>query len=128
MQIVRLPSFSPPSFWEVCQRDSEWLLYRATVVDPDWDALKVQRYESVAFDSDRLKAYFERLTSMTMPVAPDLSNMSGLDGTVTQVALFGDMSSAVRYQWWSEHPTGWTPLVEVVEDMLVAFGGPAAGE
>jgi hypothetical protein len=128
IQLVRLPSFSPPEFWEVCQRDPEWLLYSATVVDRDWYALTVKGYEPVEFDGRMLKEYFERLTSLTIPVAPDLSNMAGLDGTVTQLALFGDMSSQVRYQWWSDHPLGWAPLVRIVDEMLAAFGGHAAGE
>jgi hypothetical protein len=128
IQLVCLPSFSPPAFWEVCQRESEWLLYSATVVDPHWYALTVQGYEPVEFDCGTLKTYFERLTSLSVPVAPDLSNMAGLDGTVTQLALFGDMWSQVRYQWWSEHPPGWTPLVQIAAEMLAAFGGPAAGE
>ena len=92
------------------------------MVDPDWYALTVQGYESVEFEGGELKTYFERLTSLTMPVAPDLSKMAGLDGTVTQLTLFGDMWSQVRYQWWSEHPPGWTPMVQIVDEMLAAFG------
>jgi hypothetical protein len=98
------------------------------VVDPDWYALTVQGYERVEFDDDRLQAYFDRLTSLAMPVGPDLSGMTGLDGTVTELALFGDKWSQVRYQWWSEHPPGWTPMVHIVDEMLAAFGGAAAGE
>ena len=124
IQLVRLPSFSPPEFWEVCQGGAEWLLYSSTVVDPDSSRLMVQGYEPVSFDGGRLKTYFERITSLTLPVAPDLSNMSGLDGVATQLALFGDLWSQVRYQWWSEHPPGWTPLVEIVVEMFEAFGGP----
>jgi hypothetical protein len=104
------------------------LLYSATVVDPDWHALNVQGYEPVDFESSQLRTYFERLTSLSLPVAPDLSNMAGLDGTVTQLALFGDMWSQVRYQWWSEHPPGWAPLVQIAHEMLATFGDPAAGE
>jgi hypothetical protein len=128
IQLVRLPSFSLPEFWEVCQRDPEWVLYSATVVDRDWCALTVKGYEPVEFDRGKLKEYFERLTSLTIPVAPDLSNMAGLDGTVTQLAIFGDMWSQVRYQWWSEHPPGWTALVGIVDEMLAAFSSHAAGE
>ena len=127
VQLVRLPSFTPPAFWELCQRHSEWLLYSSTVVDPDWSDLKVQGYEPVPFDGDKLKAYFERLTSLTLSVAPDFSKMGGLDGVITQLALFGDLSSQVRYQWWSEHPSGWSPLVEIVDEMFEAFGGSGGG-
>jgi hypothetical protein len=127
IQLVRLPSFSPPAFWEVCQRGPEWLLYTATVVDPDWSALTVRGYEPVEFDGGTLKSYFERLASLSVPVVPHLNNMAGLDGTVFQLALFGDLWSQVRYQWWSDHPPGWTPLVELADEMFTAFGGPATG-
>jgi hypothetical protein len=103
-------------------------LYSASVVDPGWSTLTVQGYEPVEFDGGKLKGYFERLTSLSMPVAPHLTNTAGLDGTVTQLALFGDLSSYARYQWWSKHPPGWTPLVEVTEEMLAAFGGRSASE
>lgn len=125
VQLVRLPSFSPPGFWEVCQRGEEWLLYTATVVDPDWSALAVRGYEPVAFPAGRLKAFFDRLVALSVPVMPHLNDMGGADGTVTRLALFGDMWSQVRFQWWSDHPPGWSPLVEVAEEMLAAFGAPA---
>ena len=128
IQLVRLPPFSPPTFWQVCELGSEWLLYSATVVDPDPYALAMQGYERVEFEGGKLKAYFERLTSQTLPIAPDLSNRAGLDGTVTQLALFGGLSSQVRFQWWSEYPPGWARLVEIADEMFAAFGGPGAGE
>src|SRR4051794_6860498 len=61
VQLVRLPSFSPPAFFEVCQRDAEWLLYTSTVVDADPYALTVHGYEPVEFDGKRLKDFFDRL-------------------------------------------------------------------
>src|SRR5688572_30075938 len=73
IQLVRLPSFSLPAFWEVCEAGSEWLLYTSSVVAPESSALMVQGYEPVTFDGGRLRAYFEGLTSLTLPVAPDLS-------------------------------------------------------
>lgn len=103
------------------------MLYSAMVVDPDWSALTVQGYEPVEFHGDKLEMYFNRLTFLTLPVAPDLSRMGGADGTLTQLALLGDLRSQVRYQWWSEHPPGWTPLVEIADEMLAAFG-PGSGE
>jgi hypothetical protein len=82
----------------------------------------------VSFDSDGLRSFFDRLTSLTLPIAPDLSNMSGLDGETTQLALLGDLHSHVRFEWWSEYPPAWKPLVEIANEMLRAFGGPAVSE
>src|SRR5690349_497742 len=56
VQLVHLPSFATPAFWEVCERDSEWVLYSATVVNPDWSALTVRGYEPVAIDGAKLKS------------------------------------------------------------------------
>src|SRR5579863_10091383 len=59
IQLICLPSFSTATFWEVCQRDSLWLLYTATVIDADWYSLTVQGYEPDEFDVDKLRGYFQ---------------------------------------------------------------------
>jgi hypothetical protein len=128
IQLIHLPSFTTPVFWEVCQLGPQWLLYSSKVVEPSWPTLKVQGYESVPFDGDQLRSFFDRLTSLTLPIAPDLSNMAGADGETTHLALFGDLHSHVRFEWWSEYPPAWQPLVEIATEMLGAFGRPAAGE
>jgi len=74
------------------------------------------------FDGERLRAFFDRLTSLTLPIAPDLSNLAGADGETTQLALFGDLHSHVRFQWWSDYPPAWEPLVTIAKEMLSAFG------
>jgi len=112
-------------FWEVCERGSEWLLYSSYVFNTDWSALTVQQYQPIHYDSRKLKMFFERLTALTLPVAPDFSKMDGRDGGVTQLALFGDLRSQVRYQWWSKPPAGWTPLVAIVSEMFEEFGRSA---
>ena len=127
IQLVHLPSFSPPAFWEICQRDTEWVLYSAKVADKSWYSLTVQGYEPTTFESTALQAYFRRLTSLTLPIAPDYSGYSGLDGEVTLLTLRGDRWSEVRYQWWSHPPSGWEPLVTIVKEMLTLFE-PLAGE
>ena len=86
--------------------------------------LTVQGYEPVEFDGGTLKTYFKRLTTLTLPIAPDLRSLGGTDGTVTQLALFGSLCSQVRYQWWSNCPPGWGPLVKIADKMFKAFGGP----
>ena len=54
--------------------------------------LTVQGYEPVEFDGGTLKTYFKRLTTLTLPIAPDLRSLGGTDGTVTQLALFGSLA------------------------------------
>jgi hypothetical protein len=124
IQLIHLPSFWPPVFWEVCQLGSQWLLYSSKVVDPWWPTIRVQGYEPVTFDGDRLRSFFSRLTSLTLPIAPHLSDMVGLDGEITQLSLFGDLHSHARFQWWSGHPPAWKPLVEIAKEMLNEFDRP----
>ena len=106
-------------FWEVCELESEWVLYTAKLVEcSDW---KVQGYDRTGFESDRLKTYFERLTTLSLPIAPRLDGSYGCDGAVTELTLFGDTWSQSCFHWWSVHPPQWTPLVTIAHEMLVAF-------
>jgi hypothetical protein len=118
-----LPSFDAGAFFEICQHNTEWLLYRAAVVGKeDWPAVMVQGYDRVDFPAQDLRRYFERLTSLSLPLVPLLNNMAGLDGAITQLALFGDLHSEVRFRWWSEPPPTWAPLVAIANEMLRALG------
>src|SRR5581483_3443509 len=85
VQIVSLPAFGSPSFWEICQRGDDWLLYTAKVVNRDWHDLTVLGYEPVEFESDRLRAYFDGFVATSLPIGPDRSGMGGCDGAVTQL-------------------------------------------
>jgi hypothetical protein len=38
-----------------------------------------------------------------------------------QLAVFGDLWSSWRFQWWSEAPAAWRPLVAIAEEMIAAF-------
>jgi hypothetical protein len=122
VQIIHSPSFNPSSFWEVCQKGDEWILYTSTVVT-EWfpGPLSVQGYDPAPFDARLLRDYFERLISLSLPVAPYLTGMAGVDGAVTQLTLFGDVNSRVQFRWWSDYPPAWAPLVQVADEMLAAF-------
>ncbi len=129
IQILCRPPFTPASFWEVCQRESEWLLYTATLSHGDWSPdswidVKVLGYEPVKFDGDKLNGYFQRLTSLMLPLAPLLDDSQVRDGTTTHLTLFGDLDSEARFQWWSDYPPAWKPLVDIADEMLAAFGTP----
>jgi hypothetical protein len=123
-QVVRCPSFSPSQFWEICDSGAEWALYRSDVVEAR-PQLMVIGYEQVKFPSVELHAFFKRLVRLSFPIAPDLSEMAGLDGETTELALFGSFHSEVRFTWWSMSPAGWKPMVKVVDEMLKAFSGAA---
>ena len=75
----------------------------------------------VPFASAALAEYFERLAALTLPLRPDMSGCGGADGTLYEVAVFGDLYSGWRFQWWSDWPEQWRPLVELAEEMHAAF-------
>jgi hypothetical protein len=128
-QVIHLPSFDPPSFWEVCALDGGWVLYTAAVV-ADWypGPLRLQGYDLVPFPPEKLRGFVGRLMSVSVPVAPHLNDMGCVDGTVTRLTLFGDLFSCVRFQWWSDYPPGWAPLVRMADEMIAAFGGRPVDE
>ena len=125
VQVIYKPSFSSSSMWELCERGSKWVLYRSNVVKSLRSPIQAQGYEAVPFESDRLKAYFQQLTTLSIPIAPELRSLAGADGEMTQLALFGFLDSEVRFQWWSDTPIGWEPMTKIVATMLQAFHSAA---
>ena len=119
LQLIVAPSFEEISVWEVRQ-SSEWQLIRPKVVETE-PALMVTGHEVVPFVSASLVAYFERVVALTLPLSPDLSGYGGVDGTVYELAVFGDLYSEWRFQWWSSWPEQWRPLVELAAEMHSAF-------
>lgn len=119
MQLIFAPSFEDVSVWEVRQ-GREWQLIHPHVVETQ-PAMLLVGHEVVSFPSASLVAYFERVVGLTLPLRPDLSGCGGADGTLHELAVFGDLSSAWRLQWWSSSPKQWRPLVELAEEMHTAF-------
>jgi hypothetical protein len=127
--IVAPPSFEEVSVWEVRQ-GREWQLICPRIVEIE-PALRVVGHEVVPFPSAALAAYFERVVSLTLPIRPDLSGHGGADGTVYELAVFGDLYSEWRFRWWSNWPAQWGPLVELAAELHAAFAaarGQKAGE
>lgn len=110
LQIVVCPSFEPGRAWEVRQ-SGDWALYASAVVSEEWEPQLIG-YDRVSFSSERLAGLFGDLISTSLPLAPDLSGGGGLDGTRYQLAVYGDLSSEWRLQWWSKWPAPWSPVVE----------------
>jgi hypothetical protein len=120
LQLIECPSFSDSRAWEVRQRDSEWWLFGSWVVEP-WPAVELVGYEPLDADPAVLAEFFRRVTGLSLPIAPDLSDMGGLDGTVIQLAVFGDNFSECRFQWWSQPPDHWKPLTDLAVEMIATF-------
>lgn len=119
LQLMILPSFEQASVWEVRQ-SQDWKLYRPRVIET-YPEVVVVGHEQVPFESAALVAYLERVTALNLPLRPDQSGCGGLDGISYECAVFGDLSSAWRFRWWSTSPEHWRPLVELAEEMHQAF-------
>lgn len=125
LQLLVFPSFEEDQAWEVRERDRGWYLSRSQVA-ASWPAAQLVGYEEVSFPSEALASFYERIMALSLPLAPYATQMAGCDGTITQFAVFGDVFSEWRFQWWSEPPPQWRPLVAIAEEMLDAF--TAAGK
>jgi hypothetical protein len=127
LQLIVCPSFSESWAWEVRQRDREWWLFGSRVAAP-WPAVQLVGYVPLAADPAMLSGFFERAAGLSLPISPDLSGTGGLDGTVSQLAVFGDMFSECRFQWWSQPPAQWRPLTDLAAEMLAAFAAARSTE
>jgi len=120
LQLVEQPSFEEAAVFELRQVDDDWRLYRSRFVELSDMVLGYQRLE---LDSRTLRAMFARVTSLTLPLMPFLINSGGADGTLFELAVFGDLHSEWRFRWWSDSPPQWKPLVDAADEMLEAFSG-----
>jgi hypothetical protein len=124
MQLVVRTAFAGDWVWDVRAHDQDWLLFQPQVVGGR--ELRVIGYEALPFSSEKLAMFYRRVTSLTLPLAPEL-DLSGRDGATTQLSVFGDMYSEWRFQWWNESYPPWRPLVSLAEEMVAEFRavGPA---
>ncbi|HZZ80816.1 MAG TPA: hypothetical protein VFE62_20100 [Gemmataceae bacterium] len=123
--LIIAPSFETASVWDVRQ-GQEWQLVRPNVSQSE-PTLMVVGHDIVSIPSSVLIDYFERVTALTLPLRPDLSGTEGADGTLYELTVVGDLSSQWCFQWWSDWPEHWRPLVELAEEMHAAFTA-ATGE
>lgn len=126
LQLLILPSFETASVWEVRQ-GREWQLIRPRIVETE-PALLVVGHEVVPFSSAALAAYFERVAALTLPLRPDLSGHGGADGTLYEMALFGDLYSEWRFRWWDDWPALWRPLVELADELHTSFSAACVAD
>ena len=120
IQLVRMPSFVDGYSWDVRQRGNKWTLYRG-VIPPDVRCVRgLARLDA---DSDTLASFFDDICNLNISLKPDLSSMGGCDGATFQLALFGDLFSEWRIQWWSDAPSQWKSLVAIADRMMAHFDG-----
>lgn len=122
LQLIVAPSFETTTVWEVrvVGENRDWQLTHPVVVATE-PCLMLVGHEVVPFPSTELAAYFDRATAINLPLRPDLRPYAGVDGTQYELALFGNLYSAWRFQWWTDWPEQWRPLVELAEEMHAVF-------
>jgi hypothetical protein len=120
LQLLSLPSFDDPLAFEIRQAGTEWRLYSSRVTE-SWPTLHLIGYDHVQFASEKLGSLFGRVTALSLPLVPYLNGSCGLDGSMFHLAVFGDMYSEWRFQWWSNSPPQWLPLVKLADEMLQMF-------
>jgi hypothetical protein len=120
LQLIVLPSFQKGWAWEIRQQAETWMLYRSEAIQKRLSVTLVG-YELVAVEGAALKTLFQRVTTMSLPLKPDLSQHAGADGTLTQLAVFGDLYTEWRVQWWSHSPPQWKPLADLAQEMFTLF-------
>lgn len=120
IQLVYAPSFKPGYSWDVREIENGYQLYRSRIILERLH-FRLSGYEELDADPEALGQYFARLRNIALPIAPDFSGMAGLDGTLCELSLSGDMHSAVRFHWWSEGPDHWRSLITIANEMIHSF-------
>lgn len=125
VQVLYDPPFEHDGWsWELTKPEGGWRVFRSRVVipGPPWH-LHLLGYDELEAPQDELNGYFDRLRALSLPISPIYEGSQGRDGTVYQLALFGDLMSEVRFQWWSDPPSQWRPLVSIAEEMIARLQG-----
>jgi hypothetical protein len=120
LQLIRCPAFEEACAYEIRQGGAEWRLFSSQVVESP-PQLMLVGYNHIPIDSKVLSSFFERVVSTSLPLAPFLDGSAGLDGTLFELAIFGDKLSEWRFKWWSVSPPQWSELVAIANEMLVCF-------
>jgi hypothetical protein len=120
IQIATCPSFEECRCWDICECKSNYTLY-SSKAEHMQEGVIVVGFEPVEFSSEKLQQFINRLYQLKMPIKPARNNLEGLDGVSFHLVLFGDLYSAVRFDWWCDPPPGWEEMAGIVGDMLGAF-------
>ena len=120
LQLIVAPSFEKGCAWEIRQMNDQWTLYRSEVVGES-TSIALLGYDVIPVEGSTLQHLFQRTTALSFPLEPDLSNRIGADGTIIQLAVFGDAYTECRVQWWSNPPPQWKPLADLAREMVALF-------
>ncbi|MCA9195696.1 MAG: hypothetical protein KDB03_28195 [Planctomycetales bacterium] len=118
IQLVHSPSFSDGCAWDVRQLSEQWFVYRSKIQEGTDSLIG---YDRLLSPPDPLNRMFDRLCSIDIPIAPDLSGMVGLDGDSFELAICGDMFSSIRLKWWCDPPAQWQQIANAATDMIAYF-------
>jgi hypothetical protein len=120
IQLVYAPSFEAGYSWDLRVLDHDYRLFVSQIIVEN-GRNRLSGYQELHADVAALKGFMERLRRISLPIEPDFSGGGGLDGTLFQFALIGDLHSEIRFQWWSEFPAHWRELVGIADEMIASF-------
>lgn len=121
-QVVYAPSFEDQYAWDIRETKGGLALFRSDVIAELRSDLryKLRDYDEIAADPVVLGGFLGRLNALSLPfIMP--SQISGLDGTHFELAVFGSHSSSIRFQWWCEPPAHWHELGSLATGMINCF-------
>jgi len=122
IQLVYAPSLKPGYSWDLRELNNVYRLYFSKIVmEGDQRQRKLSGYGELEVDIETLMHFVGKLSTIAIPIAPDLSGIRGFDGTLYQLGFFGDLRSEVRFQWWEEGPAHWQSLIAIADEMVNGF-------
>lgn len=122
LQLIVHPAFEGWLAWEVIRSQEGWKLYKIDVVETA-PSILLKGWKKLSISSVILEQFQRRIASLALPL--DIGEpIIGADGATTQLAAFSGFAEW-RFRWWSHNPPTWQPLVDIADEMFVAFS--AAG-
>jgi hypothetical protein len=117
VQVCYYPSFEDGFSWDIREQDNSYVLFESDIISDEL-LIRLKDYRKIEIEHEILGEYFEEIKNVDIPISPIFNNMTGADGEIFQVALFGDMHSDVRFTWWSEYPDNWKPIVQPTQEIV----------
>lgn len=119
IQIVKLPSFEPGATWDIRESGDTFYVYRSDISAHGM----LINYTRLDYPSAQAATFLRKITKLKFKISPDFSSQGGVDGQKTEIAVFGDLQSGLRFCWWTQWPRNWKPLVDLTEKMIADLEG-----